>query len=226
MSTCDGKREMRQTGLVKTACGCCRCPQLRDRRFPQGRDDTRQYSADGGLAWRAVAGSRAAAAPRAKKVFSSTRSITATGTVGARRPRHIKKTAQRLPLPSRATVSQGQCALPDGSHAGEQRRHEKTMPFTPCILIKTQLSYINTTNRRDCLHRFDTPSFGDRRQGLPPRSPDRFHPSEKSALERGWGELEGEGGNLVREPRFPPSPLITSKLSGLLDSVVKFKSML
>lgn len=206
MSTCDGKREMRQTGLVKTACGCCRCPQLRDRRFPQGRDDSRQYSADGGLAWRAVAKSRAAAAPRAKKVFSSTRSITATGTEGARRPRHIKKTAQRLPLPSRATVSQGQCALPDGSHAGEQRRHEKTMPFTPCILIKTQLSYTNTTNKRDCLHRFDTPSFGDRRQGLPPRSPDRFHPSEKSALERGWGELEGGRGRPCARAKVSPFP--------------------
>lgn len=120
--------------------------------------------------------------------------------------RHIKKTAQRLPLPSRATVSQGQCALPDGSHAGEQKRHEKTMPFTPCILIKTQLSYTNTTNRRDCLHRFDTPSFGDRRQGLPPRSPDRFHPSKKSALERGWGELEGGRGKPCARAKVSPFP--------------------
>ena len=111
MSTCDGKREMRQTGLVKTACGCCRCPQLRDRRFPQGRDDTRQYSADGGLAWRAVAGSRAAAAPRAKKVFSSTRSITATGTVGARRfPAHKKDSPKAALAISRYSLAGAVCS--------------------------------------------------------------------------------------------------------------------
>ena len=44
------------------------------------------------------------------------------------------------------------------------------------------------------------------RQGLPPRSPDMLYPSEKSALEREWGEFEGEGGILGSRTRFPPSP--------------------
>ena len=206
MSTCDGKREMRQTGLVKTACGCCRCPQLRDRRFPQGRDDTRQYSADGGLAWRAVAQSRAAAAPRAKKVFSSTRSITATGTVGARRfPAHKKDRPKAALAISRYSLAGAVCS-PRRLSCRRIKTARKDHALHTLHLLKTQLSYINTTNRRDCLHRFDTPSFGDRRQRLPPRSPNRFHPSEKSALERGWGELEGGRGKPCARAKVSPFP--------------------
>ena len=104
-------RKEGDAGLVTTACGCCRCPQLRDRRFPQGRDDTRQYIADGVLAWRAVAQSRAAAAPRAKKVFSSTRSITATGTVGARRfPAHKKDRPKAALAISRYSLAGAVCS--------------------------------------------------------------------------------------------------------------------
>lgn len=197
MSTCDGKREMRQTGLVKTVCGCCRCPQLRDRRFPQGRDDTRQYSADGGLAWRAVAKSRAAAAPRAKKVFSSTRRRPSSPAHKKDRP----KAALAIPRYSLAGAVCSPRRLSCRRTKTARKDHAlHTLHFTKNTTI------INTINRRDCLHRFDTPSFGDRRQGLPPRSPDRFHPSEKSALERGWGELEGGRGKPCARAKVSPFP--------------------
>ena len=103
----------------------CRCPQLPRWPLPSQRAPPRTSSEPSKAERETVPDPAPQRHLRAPKATSSPSGcvITPAGTAGARR--HTKKTARRLPLQCRITVTGDTGALPAVCHTRERRRHEE-----------------------------------------------------------------------------------------------------
>lgn len=125
---------------------------------------------------------------------------------------------RRTPVDIQKRQPEG-CPCNDASWYGETHKPSPLSPIPgnedgrrgqscPSLCIHKNTAILNRYGLNKIFSQHGTPpAFGDRQQGLPPRSPDMLHPSKESALERGWGELEGGRGNtLCASQGFPLPP--------------------